>query len=73
MIVDINKIIVKDRIRKDFGDIQELAENIKQCGLINSPVINKNYELIAGERRLRACKFLGWKVYIAAFFTFSRH
>ncbi len=61
MIVDINKIIVKDRIRKDFGDIQELAENIKQCGLINSPVINKNYELIAGERRLRACKFLGWK------------
>ena len=62
MIVDINKVIVKeDRIRKDFGNIQELADDIKQNGIINPPVINKNYELLAGERRLRACKFLNWK------------
>lgn len=61
MIVDIRKIIVKDRIRKDFGDIQELADDIKQNGLINPPVVNKEYELLAGERRLRACKSLGWK------------
>lgn len=61
MIIDIDKIIVKDRIRKDFGDIQELAEDIKVNGLINPPVVNKNYELLAGERRLRACKSLGWK------------
>lgn len=60
MIVDIEKIIIKDRIRKDFGDIQELADDIKQNGLINPPVVNKNYELLAGERRLRACKSLGW-------------
>lgn len=61
MIVDINKIIVKDRIRKDFGDIQELADDIQRYGLINPPVVNKEYELLAGERRLRACKSLGWK------------
>lgn len=60
MIVDIEKIIVKDRIRKDFGDIKELADDIKQNGLINPPVVNKEYELLAGERRLRACKLLGW-------------
>ena len=61
MFIPIEKIIVKDRIRKDFGDIQELAEDIKKNGLINPPVINKDYELLAGERRLRACKSLGWE------------
>lgn len=61
MIVDINKIVVRDRIRKDFGDIKELADDIKRNGLINPPAISRNYELIAGERRLRACKSLGWK------------
>jgi len=61
LIVDIDKIIVKERIRKDFGDIQELADDIQQNGLINPPVVNKEYELLAGERRLRACKSLGWK------------
>ena len=60
MIVDIDKVIVKDRIRKDFGDIQELADDIKENGIINPPVINKDYELIAGERRLRALKLLGY-------------
>lgn len=60
MIVDIEKVVVRDRIRKDFGDIQELADDIMQNGLINPPVVNKDYELLAGERRLRACKSLGW-------------
>ena len=61
MIVDIEKIVIKDRIRKDFGNIQELADDINTNGLINPPVVNKDYELLAGERRLRACKHLGWK------------
>ena len=61
MLVDIEKIKVKERIRKDFGSIHELAEDIKKNGLINPPAVNKNFELLAGERRLRACKFLGWK------------
>ena len=61
MIIPISKIIVKDRIRKDYGDIKELANDIRDNGLINPPVINKDYVLLAGERRLRACKSLGWK------------
>lgn len=61
MLIDIEKIKVRERIRKDFGDIQELADDIKQNGLINPPVVNKDYELLAGERRLKACKLLGWK------------
>lgn len=60
MLIDINKIIINDRIRKDFGNLEELAEDIKQNGLINPPTINKDYVLLAGERRLRACKSLGW-------------
>lgn len=60
MIVDIEKIIVGDRIRKDFGDIKELADDIKENGLINPPVVNKDFVLLAGERRVRACKSLGW-------------
>ena len=60
MIVDIDKITVGNRIRKDFGAIEELANDIRENGLINPPVINKSFELLAGERRLRACKHLGW-------------
>lgn len=61
MLVDIGKIVVKDRIRKDFGDIQELAQDIKDNGLINPPVVTPEFELIAGERRLRAMEYLDYK------------
>ena len=61
MLIPITKIQVHDRIRKDFGDIEELAVDIEQNGLINPPVVNKEYALLAGERRLRACRMLGWE------------
>jgi ParB family transcriptional regulator, chromosome partitioning protein len=61
MLIDINNIIVKDRIRKDFGDIEELAQDIKDNGLINPPVVTPEYELIAGERRLRAMQYLEYQ------------
>ena len=61
MLIPISKIIVRDRIRKDFGDIEGLADSIKKYGLINNPVVNKDYVLLAGERRIRACKLLGWE------------
>lgn len=61
MLIPITKIQVRDRIRKDFGDIAELASDIEQNGLINPPVVNKEYVLLAGERRLRACALLGWE------------
>lgn len=59
MQIGINKIKVSDRIRKDFGGIEELAQDIEQNGLINPIVVTPDYQLIAGERRLRAHQFLG--------------
>ncbi|TKH35994.1 plasmid-partitioning protein [Paenibacillus polymyxa] len=61
MQIDISKIKVSDRIRKDFGGIEELARDIEQNGLINPIVLTPDYQLIAGERRLRAHQFLGRK------------
>ena len=67
MLIDIDKIIVGDRIRKDFGDIEELADDIEENTLLNALVVTPSgngdgtYLLIAGERRLRACKMLGYK------------
>jgi len=61
LLVDIEKIRVEDRIRKDLGDISELAKDIEQNGLINPPTVTPDLVLIAGERRLAACKLLGWQ------------
>lgn len=62
MLINLEQIKVTDRIRKDFGDIQELADDIKENGLINPPVVTPDtYELIAGERRLKAMKLLGYR------------
>lgn len=61
MLIDIEKVSVGDRIRKDMGDLKELSEDIAKNGLINPPVVTPDYELIAGERRLEAMKKLGYK------------
>ena len=50
----------KDRIRKDYGDIDELANSIKELGLLQPIVIKLDGTLIAGGRRLRAMRKLGW-------------
>lgn len=60
MLIDINKIKVHDRIRKDYGDIEDLAKDIAANGLINPVVITIDGTLIAGERRLRAHQVLGF-------------
>lgn len=45
-------------------DIQELAESIREMGLLHPPVVTKilgtsRYEIVAGERRVMACRYLG--------------
>ena len=53
--------------RRDFKEeeLRELAESLKNNGLVQPPTVRKNaagrYELIAGERRLRAAQLAGWK------------
>jgi ParB/RepB/Spo0J family partition protein len=57
----ISDIKVGPRFRKDLGDLDMLAKSIQETGLLHPVVINQNNELIAGARRLEACKFLlGW-------------
>lgn len=59
----IANIKVGKRHRKDMGkeEMAELAASIADVGLLHPIVIQKNGSLIAGERRLAACKTLGWK------------
>jgi len=48
----------------DEEGIGELAASIKEHGLLQPIVvrrIGKGYEMVAGERRWRACKLLGWQ------------
>ncbi len=61
MIVRIDDIKVKKRVRKDLGDLTSLKESLKTYGLLNPITINSSYELVAGERRLEAAKNLGWE------------
>lgn len=58
--IDINKIKVKKRVRKDLGDLSSLKASLRAYGLMNPITINSKHELIAGERRLEAAKALGW-------------
>jgi hypothetical protein len=57
----IHKIRVRNRYRKTLGDIESLAASIKEWGLLHPIVVRPDGRLIAGERRLAACKRLGWK------------
>lgn len=56
----ISSINVAERIRRDLGDITSLAESISSIGLLSPIILNESYTLLAGERRLEACKSLGW-------------
>jgi len=62
MKVAISEIVVEEavRIRKDIGDLEVLQSSIEKVGLINPVLIDENNNLIAGFRRLTACRNLGW-------------
>lgn len=49
------------RYRRDLGDIDGLAASIKELGLLHPVVVTPDGQLIAGLRRLEACKRLGWQ------------
>jgi len=61
-------IIIGERQRKALGDIPGLAASIASVGLLQPPVVRPDNTLVAGFRRLTACKRLGWDaipVYVA--------
>lgn len=49
-----------NRQRKELRNIDELAQSIKQQGLIHAPVITRECVLVVGERRVTAMIQLGW-------------
>jgi hypothetical protein len=59
-LLPLSAIIVGDRRREDLGDIAALATSIATWGLLHPIVVDADSNLIAGERRLRACESLGY-------------
>src|SRR5438105_1061434 len=57
-----------ERQRHELGRLEELADSIRRLGLIHPIVVSRDLVLVAGERRLAACKILGWTS-IAAQYT----
>ena len=67
-IQDIRPNPFQPRRTVDPAALEELVSSIKQAGLLQPVVVRRangagggGYELIAGERRLRACQQLGWE------------
>jgi N6-adenosine-specific RNA methylase IME4 len=59
VLMPITAIEIGHRFRRDLGDIDALAQNIADVGLLHPVVVTLNGELIAGLRRLRAFERLG--------------
>ena len=63
MKIPIDQIIINERQRLDFGNIESLADSLLKYGQIQPVFVEKTergYELIAGMRRTMAIKKLGW-------------
>lgn len=57
--IPLNLIKIKsDRYRKDMGNLEALAESIKEQGQIQPIIVATDYTLIAGERRFQAHQLL---------------
>ncbi len=64
--INLAEIVVKEQVRTKFNDssLRELAENIKQNGLIQPLVLHRTgttYTLICGERRFKAMSLIKMK------------
>ena len=50
----------ESRIRQDPGDIASLENSIRKVGLLNPILVDESNRLVAGYRRLAACRNIGW-------------
>ena len=57
--IPISKIMIGERFRRDMGDVQELAQSLKE-GLLQPIGVTPKMQLVFGERRLLAAKAIGW-------------
>ncbi len=70
--IDQIKVDEEARIRKDVGDLKPLEDSISEVGLINPILIDEQHTLVAGYRRLSACKNLGMDEVEATIATFDK-
>src|SRR5262249_48954054 len=70
--IEINSISVNrgERQRQQLKEeqLEELADSIRALGLIHPIVVTRELVLVSGERRLEACRRLGW-THISAQYT----
>ena len=59
-LIKIADIKIGKRHRRDLGDVQALADSINEVGLLHPPVVSDTAYSLPGERRIQACKILGW-------------
>jgi ParB/RepB/Spo0J family partition protein len=76
--IPIDSIIMDDRHREDYGDLDELKRSLEREGQIQTIAVEMmdtigsgigNYKLIAGGRRLTAMKELGWEKVMVRIYT----
>jgi N6-adenosine-specific RNA methylase IME4 len=60
-LIPLDSIRVENRFRRELGNLSPLMNSIMALRLLHPVLVNSRYRLIAGARRLEACKRLGWK------------
>lgn len=60
-LVGIADISIGKRRRQKLGRLTSLTKSIQLHGLIHPIILRNGNELVSGQRRLEACKQLGWK------------
>ncbi len=57
--VDIDEIVLKSTIREDAGDLSMLTTSVSKLGLLAPVLLDRDNILIAGGRRIEACRAAG--------------
>lgn len=58
--IPIEDVVIGERHRKDLGDLTSLMKSMETVGLLHPIVLDKDKNLIIGERRLEAARMLSW-------------
>jgi len=67
MQVPIQSIVTKERVRRDAGDLSSLRQSLATVGQLTPILLTRDYELVAGFRRLAAARELAWQTIDATF------
>ena len=60
VLLKLDEIEVGERVRRDMGDLEGLAESIERVGLLHPVVVKSDGTLVVGHRRIEAARLLGW-------------